>query len=109
MEQPLTVQEPYPLHHVESNLHPRPKVQPDLESSVEVSRVAGHDEENHGVGAIGVVIINKSTYQVDYSVVLRQSPGGRGRGVEVNLKTVNLQMIIGTFYDLEVHPVNAEV
>ena len=62
MEQPLTVQESYPLHHIESNLHSRSKVQADLESSVEVTRVAGHDEENHGVGAIGVVIINESTY-----------------------------------------------
>ena len=79
MEQSLTVQEPYPLHHIESNLHPRPEVQPDLES-VEVTRVAGHDEKNHGIGAIRVVIINESTYQVDYSVVFRQSPVGGGGG-----------------------------
>ena len=82
MEQSLTVQEPYPLHHIESNLHSRSKVQPDLESSVEVTRVAGHDEKNHGVGAIGVVIVDESTYQVDYSVVFRQSPLGVGEGGE---------------------------
>ena len=35
--------------------------------------------------------------------------GGGGEGLRVNFKTVNMHMIIGTFYDLEVHPVNAEV
>ena len=34
MKQSLTVQEPYPLHHIESNLHPGSEVQPDLESSM---------------------------------------------------------------------------
>ena len=120
MEQSLTVQEPYPLHHVESNLHPRSKVQPHLESSVKVTRVAGHDEENHGIGAIRVVIINASTYQVHYSVVLRHAEswggggggGGRGglgdEGEFQNSEHAHDYRHI-TFYDLVVHPVNAEV
>jgi hypothetical protein len=50
---------------------------------VEVTRVAGHDEENHGVGSVRVVVVNESTYQVDYTIILRQSPGGRGGGGEI--------------------------
>jgi hypothetical protein len=65
------VQEPYSLQHVQSNLHPRSKVQPDLESSVEVTRVAGNNEKDHGVGAIRVVVVNESTNQADYTLILR--------------------------------------
>ena len=52
VKQSLTMQEPNPFNHVQSYLHPRPKVQPDLESSVEVTGIARHDEKDNSVGTI---------------------------------------------------------
>ena len=45
-----------------------------LECSMEVTWVAVHDEEDHGIGAIGVVVINQSSHQVHHTLILREGP-----------------------------------
>ena len=52
------MKKPYPFHDIESDLHSRAKIEPDLESGMEVTRVAWHDEEDDGVGAVGIVVID---------------------------------------------------
>ena len=90
VQQPLAVQEADPLHHVQSNLHAAAEVQPHLERGVEVAGKAWHYEEDHGVGTVGIVVVDQSTNQVDYTVVLRECPKGwgggeGGEGVEVRV------------------------
>ena len=41
---------------------------------MKITRIAWHDEEDHGVGAIGIVIVNESSHQIHYPVILRQCP-----------------------------------
>ncbi len=42
-----------------------------LEGSVEVPGVAMHDEQDHSVGSVRIVIVNEGTHQVDNTLVLR--------------------------------------
>ena len=80
MQQCLAMKEPDAFHHVHSYLHSGSKVQPDFEGSVEVPGVPRHDEENHSLGAVRVIIIYQSSNQVHHTIVFREGPEGGGRG-----------------------------
>ena len=79
VEKTLPVQKPYSLDDVQGDLHSRSKVQSDLESGVEVTGIARHDEEYHCIGSVGVVVVNQCTDEIYYSVVLWQCPEGEKR------------------------------
>ena len=69
MQKTLAMQKPNSLDHVQCNLHSRAKVYTDFERCVEISGIAWHEEEHHGTGAVGVVIIDQGPYQIDNSIV----------------------------------------
>ena len=80
MQQCLAMKEPDAFYHVHSYLHSGSKVQPDFEGSVEVPGVPRHDEENHSLGAVRVIIIYQSSNQVHHTIVFREGPEGGGGG-----------------------------
>ena len=47
---------------------------------MEIPRVPWHDEEDHSIGSIRVVIVDQGSNQTDYSVILGESPKGGGGG-----------------------------
>ena len=75
------MEEANPLHHVKTNLHSGAKVETHFEGSVEVSGEARHDEEDNGIGAIRVVIIDQCSHEVHNPVILGEGPV-RGRREE---------------------------
>ena len=76
VKQCLAVQESDSLDHIYCYLHSGSKIQSHLESSMQVPRIARHDEEDHHLRAAGVIIVYQCSRQVDYSLILGQSPKG---------------------------------
>ena len=83
------MQEANHLHHVQTNLHPQPEIEADLQSIMKISGEAWHDEQDDYVRAIGVVVINQSTNQIHNTIILWEGPvcvgGGGGGGGNVKL------------------------